>query len=120
MPGVDFRTLRSEVGMDAVLKLLGFVPLQRRGAQMRGTCPVHTPKRPGSRSFSAHLARNAYRCFHCGSSGNQLDLWAAATGQPLHQAAIDLCAKLNCPVPWLPRRQTGRTKSAPATCPGQR
>jgi DNA primase len=115
MAGIDFRTLRHEVGLDAVLKLLGFVPVQRRGSQVRGPCPLHGPKREGSRSFSAHLARNAYRCFHCGSSGNQLDLWAAATGQPLHQAAIELCAKLNRPVPWLPRRATGRTKSAPAS-----
>ncbi len=120
MPGIDFRALRSEVGMDAVLKLLGFVPVQRRAGQVRGPCPVHSPKGARSRSFSANLARNAYRCFHCGLSGNQLDLWAAATGQPLHQAAIDLCAKLNCPVPWLAHRQTGRTKPPPATCPGQR
>ena len=44
MPGIDFRALRSEVGMDAVLKLLGFVPVQRRAGQVRGPCPVHSPK----------------------------------------------------------------------------
>ena len=80
MAGIDFRTLRREVGLEAVLKLLDFVPLQRRGGQVRGACPLHEPKRRGSRSFSANLERNVYRCFHCGSSGNQLDLWAAATG----------------------------------------
>ncbi len=111
MAAIDFRTLRREVGLDAVLKLLGFVPLQRRGGQVRGTCPLHTPKRPGSRSFSANIERNVYHCFHCGSSGNQLDLWTAATGQPLHQAAMELCAKLNRPVP---RRPTDGKKSAPA------
>lgn len=117
MAAIDFRTLRAAVGMEAVLKLLGFVPSQRRGGQVRGACPIHRvracgPQGEGSRSFSAHLAWNAYRCFHCGSSGNQLDLWAAATRQPLYQAAIDLCAKLNRPVPWLPSRRTGRTKFA--------
>ena len=111
MAGIDFRRLCREVPLDAVLELLGFVPVRRRDGQVRGPCPIHAPQREGSRSFSANLERNVYRCFHCASSGNQLDLWAAATRQPLHQAAIELCAKLNRPVPWLPRQQTGRTKS---------
>jgi DNA primase len=106
MAGIDFRTLRREVALEAVLKLLGFVPLQRHGRQVRGPCPIHASKRDGSRSFSANIERNVYRCFHCGSSGNQLDLWAAATRQPLYQAAIELCEKFHRPVPWLPRRQT--------------
>jgi len=103
MAGIDFRTLRSEVGIAAVLRLLGFVPSQRRGPQVRGPCPVHGRHRERSRSFSAHLEKDAYHCFHCGSSGNQLDLWAAATRQPLYQAAIDLCERLHRPVPWLSR-----------------
>ena len=74
MPGIDFRALRREVGMEAVLKLLGFVPVQRRGGQVRGACPLHTPKHDGyplagRRSFSANIERNAYRCFQCGSVG---------------------------------------------------
>ena len=114
MAGIDFRLLRSQVGMGAVLELLGFVPRQRRGAQVRGPCPIHKSSL-GSHSFSAHLGNNTYRCFHCGSSGNPLDLWAAATGQPLYQAAIELCEKLLLPVPWLDPRPSGRTKSAPAS-----
>jgi len=46
---------------------------------------------------------NAYRCFHCGSAGNQLDLWVAATKQPLYQAAIELCQRLDRPISRLPR-----------------
>jgi DNA primase len=115
MMGIDYRALRGEIGLAAVLDLLAFAPLQRRGDQVRGTCPIHGPTRLGSRSFSAHLRRNAYRCFHCGSAGNQLDLWAAVTRQPLHQAAIELCVKLNHPVPWISHPQTGRTKSASTT-----
>ncbi len=118
MPGIDFRALRREVGIETVLKLLAFVPLQRRGGQVRGACPLHAPQRDGCplaarRSFSANTERNAYRCFQCGSSGNQLDLWAAATGQPLHQAAIELCEKLQRPVPWLARGQARPKNSAP-------
>jgi len=115
MAGIDFRALRSQIGMAAVLQLLRFVPAQHRGAQVRGPCPIHSPAEARSRSFSAHLRRNAYRCFRCGSAGNQLDLWAAATRQPLHQAAIELCAKLNRPVPWLPPPRPNATKSAPAS-----
>ena len=100
MAAIDYRALRAEIGLEAVLKLLGFVAAGRRGDQVRGPCPLHAP-RSGSRSFSAHLTRNAYRCFRCGSAGNQLDLWTSATGLPLHQAAIDLCVKLHRDVPWL-------------------
>ena len=103
MAAIDYRALRADVGLEAVLKLLAFVAVGRRGDQVRGPYPLHAPQRRGSRSFSAHLTRNAYRCFRCGSAGNQLDLWAAATGQTLHQAAIDLCAKLHRDVPWLRR-----------------
>ncbi len=113
MAGIDFQRLRCEIGMEAVLKLLGFAPARRHGSQVRGPCPIHGAKRPESPSFSANMSRNAYRCFRCGSCGNQLDLWAAATAQPLHQAAIDLCEKLNHPVPLLQRSKDRRKKSAP-------
>jgi len=115
MARVDYRTLRRDVALQAVLELLGFIPQRRRGGQLRGPCPIHAPRGAAGRSFSANLPRNAYRCFHCGSMGNQLDLWAAATRQPLYQAAIDLCDKLNHPVPWLPSRDTGRRKFPPGT-----
>jgi DNA primase len=112
MAAIDFRALRREIGMEAVLKLLGFAPAHRHGSQVRGPCPIHEPTGARSRSFSANLAKHAYRCFRCGSSGNQLDLWAAATAQPLHQAAVELCEKLNQPIPLL-RQENGRRKSAP-------
>jgi DNA primase len=117
MPGIDFQTLRAQVRMDAVLNLLGFVPSRRHDGQVRGPCPIHGPHRPGyplagGRSFSANLAKNAYRCFHCGSAGNQLDLWAAATRQPLYQAAIELCEKLHRPIPRLPRFPASRKNFA--------
>jgi DNA primase len=115
MAGIDFRTLRCQVGMDAVLELLGFAGRPRRGGQVRGPCPLHARHSPRSRPFSANLEKNAYRCFHCGCSGNQLDLWAAATRQPLSQAAIELCDKLHRPVSRLNRRPTGPRKPAPAS-----
>jgi len=115
MAAIDYRVLRREISLAAVLNLLRFAPARHRGGQVRGPCPLHASPRLKSRSFSVSLPRNAYRCFHCGSRGNQLDLWAAATQQPPYQAAIDLCGRLNQPVPWLPRQRTRPIKFRSAT-----
>lgn len=99
MPSVDFQALRSQVSIGQVLDLLGFVAVEVSGDQVRGGCPIHGSSSPESRSFSAHLKANTYRCFKCGSQGNQLDLWVAATKQPLYEAAIDLCNELTIDIP---------------------
>ena len=101
MAGIDFRAVRSMVSMAAVLKLAGFVPSICCDEQLRGPCPIHRPRRPRSRTFSVHLGRNGYRCFRCGSSGNQLDLWAALAQTDLHAATIDLCERLHLEIPWI-------------------
>ena len=101
MPGVRFAEVRSRVSMAQVLALLRFVPYERSKEEIRGPCPVHGSTSPKSRCFSANLKKNVYRCFRCGSAGNQLDLYAAATRQSLLAAAIDLCERVGCEVPWL-------------------
>jgi DNA primase len=101
MPGVDFQVMRSSIPMARVLDLLGFVPHESFGEQVRGPCPVHRSTSQKSRSFSAHLGKNTFHCFKCGSAGNQLDLWAAVTHQPLYEAAIDLCSRLHQDIPWI-------------------
>lgn len=101
MPGVRFAEVRSRVSMAQVLALLHFAPCERSKAEIRGPCPVHGSSSPKSRSFSANLKKHVYRCFRCGSAGNQLDLYAAATHQSLLAAAIDLCERAGCEVPWL-------------------
>lgn len=87
--------------MAQVLELLGFVPREQSGDEVRGCCPVHGRTSARSRSFSANLKRNVYQCFGCGSAGNHLDLYAAATQQTLYAAAIELCNRVGCAVPWL-------------------
>jgi len=103
VPGVDFDRVRAEITMEQVLNLLGFVPSTRSGAQWYGRCPLHEPGARCRRSFSVNLATGRYFCHRCGSHGNPLELWAAATKLPLHQAAIDLCRRLGCDVPWIRR-----------------
>src|SRR5436190_24190946 len=103
MPGIDYRQLRASISIAEILRLVGFVPAQVSGPQLRGPCPVHGSRSPRSRVFSVNLQTNAYQCFKCGSAGNQLDLYAAVTTKSLYQAAIDLCEKLNCTTPWVQR-----------------
>jgi DNA primase len=103
MPGIDFREARSRLRLAAVLDLLDFEPTVRHGDQLRGPCPVHRSRRPGSRSFAAHLGKDVWHCFSCGAGGNALDLWAIVSDQPLHAAVIDLCRRLGRDVPWRQR-----------------
>lgn len=103
MPGVDFNVVRAEITIEQVLRLLGFQPSARSGAQWYGPCPLHRPVSGSSRSFSANLITGRYYCHGCHSHGNQLELWAAAINLPLHQAAIDLCQRLGREVPWIRR-----------------
>jgi DNA primase len=101
MPGIDFAEVRSRIRIAQVLELAGFVVVSRTGDQVRGPCPIHGSNSPSSRSFSANLGQNTFRCFRCGAAGNQLDLWVAVSKLPLHEAAADLCARLGMETPFL-------------------
>ena len=103
MPGIDFAQVRSRIRMAQVLELAGFVEVARTGDQVRGPCPIHGASSPRSRSFSANLSRNTFRCFRCGVGGNALDLWIAISKLPVHEAAADLCARLGVETPFFRR-----------------
>ena len=79
--------------MEQILAHLGHLPrLTGSGPQRRGPCPVHETKDGVGRSFSVHLTRGIFRCFHppCAARGDALDLWALVHRVPLRQAAEDL------------------------------
>jgi CHC2 zinc finger len=103
MPGIDFDRLRAEITMEQVLNLLGFEPTRRKGPQWYGRCPLPECDSERSRSFSVNVALRRYDCHRCGSLGNHLELWAAATKRPIYPAMIDLCARLGREVPWIRR-----------------
>ena len=91
--GIDFAALRAQVSMEQVLTHLGyFQGLKGAGPQRRGPCPVHGGKDARQRSFSVHLGKKVFQCFHppWAAKGNVLDLWALVQGLPLYQAAIHL------------------------------
>ena len=99
VPGIDYRELRSRIAVADVLEICGFRAVEALADQVRGPCPIHGSTSPTSRSFSANLRKNNFRCFKCGARGNQLDLWVAITKLPLHEAARKLCASLGIEVP---------------------
>jgi DNA primase len=99
MRGIDFAAVRSRVTMAQVLDVLGFVPQERWGSQVRGACPIHRSNSAHSRSFSANLDENVYRCFQCGSSGGTLELGAAVHGLRIDEAAENLCERFGIDVP---------------------
>jgi DNA primase len=112
MPALDYHAARALLPLADVLGLLDFVPPQRHGLQRRGPCLLHRSCSTRSRSFAAHLGKNAWYCFRCGVGGNALDLWAAVTRQPLHAAVLDLCQRLGRDVPLLVT-PTARRRPAP-------
>lgn len=91
--GVDYAYLRSQITLQRVLRHLGYFDrLRGGGPQRRGPCPVHGAKRSRGRTFSVHLDKNVYQCFHpsCGISGNVLDLWCQVHNLTIYEGAIQL------------------------------
>ena len=100
-PAIDFSAVHAAVTMPAVLGLLGFQAQTTHGSQQRGPCPLHGSTAGTSRCFSVNLGEQIFHCFKCGRSGNPLDLWAHASRQTPYDAALDLCQRLNLPLPLL-------------------
>lgn len=53
-----------------IIEIIGsFVKLKKRGANYLGLCPFHNEKSP---SFTVSPAKEIYKCFGCGKSGNTI------------------------------------------------
>lgn len=99
-PKVDFAFLRQQVTMEQVLRHLGLLDrLRGRGQQRRGPCPIHGQPHDTQPTFSAHLGKHIFQCFHadCRAQGNVLDLWAAVKKLPLYEAALHLAETFQLP-----------------------
>jgi transposase len=99
-PRVDFAFLRQQVTMEQVLQRLGLLhTLRGRGLQRRGPCPIHAQPGDTQPTFSAHLGKHLFQCFHadCRAQGNVLDLWAAVHKLPLYEAALHLAETFQLP-----------------------
>jgi hypothetical protein len=60
---------------------------------------VHGQPTGSERTFSVHLGKNVFQCFHadCALKGNVLDLWAAVHRLPLYEAALHLAETFQLP-----------------------
>ena len=108
MSGLDYAAIRRRIPIRCVLLLLAYQPVRRRGSQWRGRCPLPGCSSAGTTSdncFSVHVGRHLFRCFRCGRSGNQLDLWLHATGLSLRPATLNLCRRLAITPLFLPDPQ---------------
>ena len=120
-PAIDFAAVRAALTIGQVLALLGFVPRSDHAGQQRGGCPLHGSTGGTARCFSVNTQAHTFHCFKCGRSGNALELWAAAQRLSIYDAALDLCQRLNIPLPTLlppptANREEEPVASSPSTC----
>jgi len=95
---IDFAYVRSQITMERVLRHLGYFDrLRGSRSQCRGPCPVHGTKRARGRTFSVHLGKDVFQCFHppCGAAGNVLDLWCAIHHLTPYEGARHLAETLD-------------------------
>jgi transposase InsO family protein len=112
-PAIDFAAVRAAITIAQVLMLLGFTPRSDYAGQQRGACPLHGSTASTARCFSVNTNAHTFHCFKCNRSGNALDLWAAANRLSIYDAAIDLCQRLNIPLPILAPPPTANREEAP-------
>ncbi len=63
-------TVSQIIARTEIVDVIGdFVKLKRRGANYLGLCPFHNEKTP---SFTVSAAKELYKCFGCGKSGNTI------------------------------------------------
>jgi putative transposase len=112
-PAIDFAAVRAAITIAQVLALLGFVPRSDHAGQQRGACPLHGSTSGTARCFSVNTNAHTFHCFKSGRSGNALDLWAAANRLSAYDAAVDLCQRLNLPLPLLTPPPTANREEEP-------
>jgi DNA primase len=73
----------------------GFVRLKKRGANYLGLCPFHNEKTP---SFTVSPAKEIFKCFGCGKSGNSISFIMEHEKLSYVEALRWLAAKYNVEV----------------------
>jgi putative transposase len=112
-PAIDFAAVRAAITIAQVLTLLGFTPRSDYAGQQRGACPLHGSTHGTARCFSVNTNTHTFHCFKCNRSGNALELWAAANRLSIYDAALDLCQRLNIPLPTLAPTPTANREEEP-------
>src|SRR4030095_10309570 len=69
-PMISQTTIQQILGRLDIIDVIGsFVKLKKRGTNYLGLCPFHNEKTP---SFTVSPAKEIYKCFGCGKSGNTI------------------------------------------------
>ncbi|MBC7946584.1 MAG: DNA primase [Chitinophagaceae bacterium] len=67
---ISQNTIQQILGRIDIIDVVGsFVKLKKRGTNFLGLCPFHNEKTP---SFTVSPAKEIYKCFGCGKSGNTI------------------------------------------------
>jgi DNA primase len=67
---ISQQTIQQILSRIDIIEIVGsFVKLKKRGANYLGLCPFHNEKTP---SFTVSAAKEIYKCFGCGRSGNTI------------------------------------------------
>ncbi len=67
---ISQQTIQQIVSRLDIIEVVGeYVKLKKRGANYLGLCPFHNEKTP---SFTVSPAKEIYKCFGCGKSGNTI------------------------------------------------
>jgi DNA primase len=76
-----------------IVEIVGsFIKLKKRGTNYLGLCPFHNEKSP---SFTVSPAKEIYKCFGCGRSGNSISFLMEAEKYSYTEALRWLAAKYN-------------------------
>src|ERR1700751_1015649 len=67
---ISQQTIQQILSRIDIIEIVGsFVKLKKRGANYLGNCPFHNERTP---SFTVSPAKEIYKCFGCGRSGNSI------------------------------------------------
>lgn len=100
MPAIDFDVLRSQVRLEDVMKITGYMSGYDLRVTVRGPCPMKCHE--DHRACSINHSRQKWYCHRCKAGGGSLELFAQMKGLPLFAACIELCKMLGVVPPFLP------------------
>ena len=70
VPMITPQTIEKIKNRIDIIDVIGeYVKLKKRGSNYLGVCPFHNEKTP---SFTVSPAKELYKCFGCGKSGNTI------------------------------------------------
>ncbi len=90
---ISQNTIQQILSRIDIIEIIGsFIKLKKRGTNYLGLCPFHNEKSP---SFTVSPAKEIYKCFGCGKSGNSISFLMEAEKYSYVEALRWLANKYN-------------------------